>query len=112
MRQHGAADDEHTLDIDPQHRLKRLERRVERRPHPGDAGIVDQQVDLPEAVEDGIDGAPDLVGRGDIGRERETAEFAGDRLRGGAVAVEHGHHHPLARQAPRDLAADAAAGAR
>ena len=31
MRQHGAADDKHAFDIDPQHRLQGLERHLERR---------------------------------------------------------------------------------
>ena len=61
MRQHRAAHDENAFDIDPQHCLQRLERHLERRPHPGDAGIVDEHIDLPEAGEDGLDRAAHLV---------------------------------------------------
>ena len=109
MRQHRTAHDEDTLDIDPQHRLQRLERHVERRPHPRDPGIVDEEVDLLEARERGGDGIVDLVGGGDIYRQSKTADFGRNGLRRSAVAVEHRHHHAVADEPSRDGAPDPAA---
>src|SRR5277367_4689936 len=62
MRQHGPAGDKDPLNIDPQHRLKRVERHFQHWPGPGDTGVVDKEVDLTEAGEDGVDRALDASG--------------------------------------------------
>jgi hypothetical protein len=112
VRQHGAADDENTFDVDPQHRLQCLERHFQRRPRPGNAGIVDQQVDPGKPLEHPIDRAADLARPRHIGGYRETADLRCRRFRNRAITVEHRHGHALVREPPSDCAPDAAAGAR
>jgi hypothetical protein len=111
MRQHRPARDKDSLDIDPQHCLQGIKRHLQGRPGPGDAGVVDEEVDLIEAGESGVDSALDGLGRGHIGYDRESAGLRRNRPRSGIVAVEHDHRHPLARQPLRYLAPDPAAAA-
>jgi hypothetical protein len=112
MRQHRPAGDKDPLDIDSQHCLQGIERHLQRRPGPGDAGVVDEEVDLMEAGESGVNSALDVLGQGHIGYDRESAGLRRNRPRRGIVAVEHGHRHPLARQPSCDLAPDPAAATR
>jgi hypothetical protein len=109
MRQHRAAHDKGAFDIDTQHGLQRLERRIERGAHPGNPGIVDQEVDLLETTEGRSGGAINLLGLAHISGNRETPDLGRDRLRSAAVPVEHGDSHTFACQPERDRPPDAAA---
>jgi hypothetical protein len=60
-------------------------------------------------AENRVDGAPNLLGLGHIGRDRQAADLDRDRLRCTTVPVEHGNCHTLVRQPARDRPPDAAA---
>ncbi len=58
--------------------------------------------------ENGFDRLANLLRRRHVGRYGETVDLSRSRLRRGAVAVEDGNRHALAREAARDFASDAA----
>ena len=75
-----------------------------------DAGVVDQDVQAPEAVRGGVHHHPDGVGVGEVGSDHHVAiarQSGRDLLGAGPVGAEV-HGHPLARrrEGARDRGAD------
>src|SRR5207302_11383159 len=80
------------------------------------AGIVDQQIDPPAALEDGGDGALDARPLGDVASERMglapgAPDLARERLEAVGPAGEECDAHAARREVAGELGSDAARGA-
>ena len=81
-------DDEHAVEIDVGDTAKVLCGLLQQRPHPQDAGVVDQEF---RSVAEALHGSLDLLRLRDVRSEGNTVDAFGDRLRFIEFEIEHAH---------------------
>ena len=80
MRERGVGDVEQALEVERDHPVPLLDRRVDDRAEQHHAGVVDDDVEPAELGDGALDGGDRLVAVGDVGLDREPAELAGERV--------------------------------
>ena len=90
---------------------------LQQRPHSHDAGVVDQDIEPAESVDDAIDHRRALLGLAHVHSKRiggpaQRANFLGHGLSAGLVEIHHGHRCALASVSERHRSSNPTAAAR
>ena len=104
----GLADEERAFEPDVHGRVPgRFGQRLEFARHDLH-GVVDENIDAPALVDDGIDHPGDIGGLGDVANDTKTTNVLGGRRGGRRIDVVDDDLGALAGIGERDVAADAA----